>query len=90
MHPLSDRDIQRRDIDGSAVPSGRCLRPWPSAHPADRLVHRPVHLSRVSEAVKGLFGLREMIRPVDRHATMRWQDQLSEGDDVVGATRNLR
>jgi hypothetical protein len=35
MHPLSDRDIQRRDIDGSVVPSARCLRPWSSAHPAE-------------------------------------------------------
>jgi integrase len=35
-------------------------------------------------------GREEESSPVDWRATMRWQDQLQEGDEVVGAIRNPR
>jgi hypothetical protein len=31
-----------------------------------------------------------VMSPVDWRATMRWQDQLQEGDEVVGTIRNPR
>src|ERR1022692_1777854 len=37
----------------------------------------------------GFAGLYEP-RPVDWRATVRWQDQWQEGDEVAGAIRNPR
>jgi len=41
----------------------------------------------LAESVLQVEGVSSQ-RPVDWRATMKWQDQLQEGDEVVGAIRN--